>query len=86
MVTHIVTVFILLLSGGFAFPVLNLFMLHVRNFMAGQTSIERLGKQQGKKVALAQRFNVNEPLLRGVKPDQIETRFFYRQAILDAQT
>ncbi len=60
-------------------------MLHVRNFLAGQTSIERLGKQQGKKIELASLFNVNEPLLNEIRPDQIETKYFYRQAIREAQ-
>ena len=62
-VIHIIDALIFFLSIGFAFPVLQLFILQSRNFLAGQTSIERLGKQQGKKVELTTLFNVKEPLL-----------------------
>ena len=62
-VLHFIAVLIFLLSGGFAYPVLQLFITQARNFLAGQTTIERLGKQQGKKTELATLFNVNEPLL-----------------------
>ena len=72
-----------MLAGGFAFPVLNLFFLQARNFLAGQTSIERLGKQQGKKIELETMFNVNEPLLNPATP-LVETRFLYREFVKEA--
>lgn len=100
-VTHIFVAIVLLLAGGFTFPVLQLFHLHLKNFLTGQTSIERLGKQQGKKVELTTLFNVNEPLLDN--PDMqakdgktsaygakaanlplVETRFLYREMVIDA--
>ena len=43
-VINIIDAIILILSAGFAFPVLQLFLMQFRNFLAGQTSIERLGK------------------------------------------
>ena len=83
-VVHVVTIVVFLMAGGFAFPVLNLFILQARNFLAGQTSIERLGKQGGRKVELATLFNVNEPLLAPATP-QVETRFLYREFVKHAQ-
>ena len=44
-VINIIDALILILSAGFAFPVLQLFIMQLKNFLAGQTSIERLGKQ-----------------------------------------
>ena len=83
-VTHVVTVFTLLQAAGFAFPVFQLFILQSRNFLAGQTSVERLGKQKGVKVELETLFNVNEPLLQPAKP-LAETRFLYREIVKNAQ-
>ena len=72
-----------MLAAGFAFPVLQLFITQCRNFMAGQTTIERLGKQQGKKHDLATLFNVNEPLLQPAT-ELVETKFLYREVIREA--
>jgi hypothetical protein len=44
-VLHLIAAIVFLLSGGFAFPVLNLFRMQATNFLTGQTTIERLGKQ-----------------------------------------
>jgi len=81
---YVISVVVFLLASGFALPVLNLFILQARNFSAGQTSIERLGKQQGKKVSLEHMFNVNEPLLNPATP-LVETRFLYREIVKEAQ-
>ena len=72
-----------LLSTGFFLPVLNLFILHCRNFLAGQTSIERLGKQKGKKVELAKLYAVNEPLLAPFTGKN-RTEFLYRERVAEA--
>ena len=83
-ILHIIAVIIFLLSGGFAYPVLQLFMTQVKNFLAGQTTIERLGKMNGKKTDLAELFNVNEPLITPATKF-VETRFLYREIVADAQ-
>lgn len=79
-VTHVATVLIFLQAAGFAYPVFQLFILQARNFFAGQTSVERLGKQKGMKVELETLFSVNEPLLQPAKP-LAETRFLYREIV-----
>lgn len=84
-IVHTATSILFLLSAGFAFPVLNLFILQLRNILAGQTSIERLGKQGGRKVSLETLYNVNEPLLEPIT-EQIETKFLYREMVRDART
>ena len=81
--TKVISAIILILSGGFAFPVLFLFKLQLANFLTGLTSIERLGKLQGQKVALASQYSVNEPLASAATP-LIETRFLYREMVRDA--
>ena len=83
-ILHLVAALLLLLSGGFAIPVFQLFITQSMNFLAGQTTLERLGRQQGKKVELATLFNANEPLLTPAS-HLVETRFLYRELIKDAQ-
>ena len=82
--THIATITVILLTGGFAFPVLQLFLKHLRNILAGQTSGERLGKQQGKKVELTSLYNVNELKEGEEKNDKLTTKYFFREAIREA--
>ena len=83
-VMFLVSSIVFLLSAGFAFPVLQLFITQSINFTQGQTTIERLGKQQGKKIQLATLFNVNEPLLQPAT-ELVETKFMYREIVREAQ-
>ena len=83
-VIHITIVFLFLLASVFAYLVLVLFGSHVKNFIVGMTSYERLGQySEQNKIDIKLRYKT-QPRKKGMHQPLIEMKHLYREYIDEA--